>query len=162
VTGLSRFSYSGHRRSSTLRFTSETSDVRAIGKESAARYVMKAVCGKRVRCLRVAVQLVGREHGAHLWAESYDRQFARKTFSRCRTTDTAHCFDRRGSARALVHSMSESLRAGALVNTPRMRLCCAHSLLERSPRRSTGKSGRYLKRRLPSSPATATAWPCCR
>lgn len=76
VTGLSRFSYLRViARSSTLRCTSETSDVRAIGKELGARYVMEGSLRQAGSMLRVAVQLVDAGTGAHLWAETYDRQF---------------------------------------------------------------------------------------
>jgi eukaryotic-like serine/threonine-protein kinase len=77
ITGLSRFSYLRViARSSTLRFTSETSDVRAVGRELGARYVMEGSLRQAGAMLRVAVQLVDAATGAHLWAETYDRQFA--------------------------------------------------------------------------------------
>lgn len=72
VTGLSRFSYLRViARGSTLRFTSETSDVRTIGKELGARYVMEGSLRQAGSMLRVAVHLVDASTGAHLWAEKY-------------------------------------------------------------------------------------------
>jgi TolB-like protein/predicted ATPase len=112
VTGLSRFSYLRViARGSTLRFTSETSDVRAIGKELGARYVMEGSLRQAGSMLRVAVQLVDASTGAHLWAETYDRQFRAEDIFALqddlvpRIVSTVA--DQYG---ALVHSMSESLR----------------------------------------------------
>ncbi|MGH9841637.1 MAG: protein kinase domain-containing protein [Blastocatellia bacterium] len=69
VTGLSRFSYLRViARGSTLRFTSAVSDVRTIGKELGARYVMEGNLRQAGSVLRVAVQLVDASTGAHLWA----------------------------------------------------------------------------------------------
>jgi non-specific serine/threonine protein kinase len=76
VTGLSRFSYLRViARSSTFRFTSESADVRSAGKELGARYVMEGSLRQAGSSLRVSVQLVDAGTGAHLWAETYDRQF---------------------------------------------------------------------------------------
>jgi serine/threonine protein kinase len=77
VTGLSRFSYLRViARSSTLRYASETSDVRAIGKQLGARYVMEGSLRQAGALLRLAVQLVDATTGAHLWAETYERSFS--------------------------------------------------------------------------------------
>ena len=76
VTGLSRFSYLRViARSSTARFGSGAVDVRAIGKEIGARYVMEGSLRQAGPTLRVAVQLVDTVSGAHLWAETYERPF---------------------------------------------------------------------------------------
>ena len=76
VTGLSRFSYLRViARSATLQLTGEAADVRAIGKELGARYVMDGNLRQAGATLRVSVQLVDASTGAHLWAETYDRPF---------------------------------------------------------------------------------------
>ena len=76
VTGLSRFSYLRViARGSTLRYASAGVDVRAVGREVGARYVMEGSLRRAGRKLRVAVQLVDTVSGAHLWAEAYDRDF---------------------------------------------------------------------------------------
>jgi serine/threonine protein kinase len=76
VTGLSRFSYLRViARSSTSRDAHGERDIRAVGKELGAKYVMEGnlrLAGSR---LRIAVQLVDAATGAHLWAETYDRNF---------------------------------------------------------------------------------------
>jgi TolB-like protein len=76
ITGLSRFSYLRViARGSTAKYSSESGDVRAIGKELGARYVMEGSLRHAGSKLRVAVQLVDAATGAHLWAETYERTF---------------------------------------------------------------------------------------
>ena len=76
VTGLSRFSYLRViARSSTLRYAQQAVDVRAVGKELGARYLMQGSLRQAGSILRIAVQLVDASSGAHLWAETYDRTF---------------------------------------------------------------------------------------
>ena len=76
VTGLSRFSYLRViARSSTSRYADGTHDVRAVGEELGARYVMEGSVRQAGPVLRVAVQLVDAESGAHLWAETYNRPY---------------------------------------------------------------------------------------
>ena len=76
VTGLSRFSYLHViARGSTLRYANQTADLRTVGKELAARYVMEGTLRQAGTKLRLAVQLVDATTGAHLWAENYEREF---------------------------------------------------------------------------------------
>jgi adenylate cyclase len=76
VTGLSRFSYLRViARGSTLKFKDHAADLRTVGKEIGARYVMEGNLRQAGNRLRVAVQLLDAVSGTHLWAESYDRAF---------------------------------------------------------------------------------------
>jgi TolB-like protein len=76
VTGLERFSYLRViSRSSTERYASETADVRSVGQELGARYVLEGSLRQAGAQLRVAAQLVDARTGAHLWAETYNRPF---------------------------------------------------------------------------------------
>jgi TolB-like protein/Tfp pilus assembly protein PilF len=77
VTGLSRFSYLRViARGSTTKYSGESGDVRTIGKELGARYVMEGSLRQAGTKLRLAVQLVDALSGAHLWAENYERAFS--------------------------------------------------------------------------------------
>jgi TolB-like protein len=77
ITGLSRFSYLRViARGSTAKYLSESGDIRAIGKELGARYVMEGSIRQAGSKLRLAVQLVDAVSGAHLWAENYERAFS--------------------------------------------------------------------------------------
>jgi TolB-like protein/tetratricopeptide (TPR) repeat protein len=76
ITGFSRFSYLRViARSSTAKYSSESGDIRAIGKELGARYVMEGSLRQAGSKVRIATQLVDANCGAGLWAETYDRPF---------------------------------------------------------------------------------------
>jgi TolB-like protein len=112
VTGLSRFSYLRViARGSTLRLAKDSGDVRAVGKELGARYVLQGSLRQAGAKLRLAVQLIEAVSGSHLWAENYERSFSPETIFDLqddlvpRIVSTVA--DQYG---ALVHSMSESLR----------------------------------------------------
>jgi serine/threonine protein kinase len=62
-------------RSSTLRYAHGEADVRVIGREPGARYVMEGSLRQAGAKLRLAVQLADASSGAHVWAETYDRTF---------------------------------------------------------------------------------------
>jgi TolB-like protein len=80
ITGLSRFSYLRViARSSTQRYSSESGDVRTVGKELGARYVMEGSLRQAGSRLRIGVQLVDAASGANLWAETYERVFTPDT-----------------------------------------------------------------------------------
>jgi len=77
VTGLSRFSYLRViARGSTLRYANQAADLRMVGKELGARYVMEGSLRQAGTKLRLAVQLVDATNGAHLWAENFERPFS--------------------------------------------------------------------------------------
>jgi TolB-like protein len=77
ITGLSRFSYSRViARGSTAKYSSESGDIRAIGRELGARYVMEGSLRQAGGKLRLAVHLADTVSGAHLWAETYERAFS--------------------------------------------------------------------------------------
>jgi len=74
VTGLSRFPHLRViARSSTSRFAGAGGDVRSIGKELGARYLLEGRLRQAGAMLRVTVQLLDALTGAHLWAETYNR-----------------------------------------------------------------------------------------
>ena len=76
VTGLSRFSYLRViARGSTAKYSSESGDIRTIGRELGARYVMEGSIRQAGTKVRIAVQLVDAMTGAHLWADTYERSF---------------------------------------------------------------------------------------
>ncbi|MCW5969409.1 MAG: protein kinase [Blastocatellales bacterium] len=112
VTGLSRFScLRVIARGSTLKYANDSGDVRAIGKELGARYVMEGSLRQAGAHLRVAVQLVDASTGAHLWAETYNRTFSSEAVFELQddlvpriVSTVADWYG------ALPHSMSEAVR----------------------------------------------------
>jgi len=76
VTGLSRFSYLRViGRSSTAQYADAVGEVRTIGQDLGARYVMTGSVRRAGATVRIAAQLVDASTGAHLWAETYTRRF---------------------------------------------------------------------------------------
>lgn len=61
-------------RNSTFAFKDRPTDVRAIGAELGARYVVEGSARRAGDRLRVAAQLIDATTGAHLWSRSYDRR----------------------------------------------------------------------------------------
>jgi len=77
ITGLSRFSYLRViARGSAAKYSSFSGDVRVVGKELGARYVMEGNPLQAGTRLRISVQLVDAASGSHLWAETYERPFS--------------------------------------------------------------------------------------
>src|SRR5579864_1306914 len=112
VTGLSRFSYLRViARGSTAKYSSETGDVRAIGKELGARYVMEGSIRQAGAKVRIAVQLIDANAGSSLWAETYDRPFTPEETLDIIDDVVPRIVATIGDAQGvLAHSMTEALR----------------------------------------------------
>jgi len=74
TTGLSRFSYLHViSRNATMPLGDKATDVRSLGKELGARYVIEGSVRKGGSAVRISAQLVDASTGAQLWAETYNR-----------------------------------------------------------------------------------------
>jgi adenylate cyclase len=74
TTGLSRFRYlSVVASDSAARLKGETGDERTLGAKLGARYVLEGSIRKGGSGIRVIAQLIDRQTGAQLWAETYNR-----------------------------------------------------------------------------------------
>lgn len=74
ITGLTRFTHLFViARNTTFRYKGRSIDVREVGRELGARYVLEGGIRKTSDQLRVSVQLLETRTGTHLWAETYDR-----------------------------------------------------------------------------------------
>ena len=112
ITGLSRFSYlKVIARTSTSRFANQSIDMRAIGKELGARYVMEGNLRQAGTRLRLAVQLVDSTSGAHLWAETYDRAFDPDAIFQLQDELVPRIVSTVADAHGILpHTMSEAIR----------------------------------------------------
>jgi TolB-like protein/Flp pilus assembly protein TadD len=63
-------------RSTALTYKGKAADVRQIGRELNVRYVLEGSVQRGGACLRLNVQLIEAETGAHLWAERFDKPLA--------------------------------------------------------------------------------------
>jgi eukaryotic-like serine/threonine-protein kinase len=77
TTDLSRFPYLRVIASnSATAYKGRAADIRTMGRELGARYVLEGSLRRRGRAVRVSAQLMDAESGAQLWAESYDRELS--------------------------------------------------------------------------------------
>jgi adenylate cyclase len=60
-------------RHSSFAFKGRTLDVREVGKQLGARYVLEGGVRTSGNRIRINAQLIGASDGAHVWAERYDR-----------------------------------------------------------------------------------------
>jgi len=75
TAGLSRFPYLRVvAYNSAMTHKSRAKDIRAVGRELGARYVVEGSIRKGGRTLRINAQLVDAASGVQLWAETYNRE----------------------------------------------------------------------------------------
>ena len=78
ITELARFrDLSVIARNATFSYKGKAVDVRQVGKELGIRYVVEGSVQRRADLVRVTVQLLDARSGAHLWAETYERDLIR-------------------------------------------------------------------------------------
>ena len=74
ITELSRFSELGViARNSTFRYKGRAVDVKQVGSELGARYVVEGSVRKSGSRVRISAQLIDAASAKHIWAERYDR-----------------------------------------------------------------------------------------
>ena len=74
ITALSLWrSFPVIARNSTFGYKGTSPDVRKVGEELGARYVVEGSVRKSGHRVRVTAQLINAETGHHIWAEHYDR-----------------------------------------------------------------------------------------
>jgi len=75
TAGLSRFPYLRVvAYNSAMTYKTRSADIRVVGRELGARYVVEGSIRKRGRGLRFNAQLVDAASGVQLWAETYNRE----------------------------------------------------------------------------------------
>ena len=77
ITELSRFSdLFVIARNSSFQYKGKSVDVRHVGRELGVRYVLEGSIRRGGDRVRVSVQLIDAQTGAHCWAEHYDREIS--------------------------------------------------------------------------------------
>jgi len=112
TSGLSRFPYlQVVSHNSAMAYKGRSGDMRAVGRELGARYVLEGSVRKAVSTIRVSAQLVDASTGAQLWAEAYNRELGDASPFQIQDDFTdrivATVADSQG---ALVRSMAASIR----------------------------------------------------
>ena len=161
VTGLSRFSYLRViARGSTLRYANQATDLRTVGKELEARYVMEGSLRQAGTKLRLAVQLVDATSGAHLWAETYERAFTADDIFALQDDlvprIVSSVADQYG---VLPRSMSEALRGKSEASlTPHEAVLRAISYFSRITAEEHAAVRDILERAVREAPSHADSW----
>ena len=74
ITALSLWrSFPVIARNSTFAYKGQSPDIRTVGEELGARYVIEGSVRRTTERVRVTAQLINSETGHHVWAERYDR-----------------------------------------------------------------------------------------
>ncbi len=161
VTGLSRFSYLRViARTSTARFASGTVDLRAIGKELGARYVMEGSLRQAGSLLRVSVQLLDATSGAHLWAETYDRPFRAEEVFALQDDVVPRIVSTVADAYGILpHSMSLAVRSKSFEElSPYEALLRSFSYAERVTAAEHAQAKAGLERAVEHAPGFSDCW----
>jgi len=75
ITALSRFRwFLVIARSSTFVYKGQGADVKQVGRDLAARYVLEGSVRRSEQRVRITAQLIDAASGGHIWAEQYDRE----------------------------------------------------------------------------------------
>jgi len=161
ITALSRFSYlKVIALSSTSRYAREAADVRPVGGEFGARYVMEGNLRQAGARLRITVQLVDSVSGAHLWAENYERAFTSEGLFELQddlaSRIVATVADPHG---ILPRSISEILRnKGPDQLTPSEAALRYFGYIERATPEEHAVARDALERAVANAPEQATCW----
>jgi TolB-like protein len=161
VTGLSRFSYlKVIARGSTAKYSSESGDVRAIGKELGARFVMEGNLRQAGTKLRLAVQLVDATSGAHLWAENYERTFDPESVFALQDELVPRIVSTVADAHGVLpHTMSEAIRGKSPEQlTPYEAVLRSFSYAERISPEEHAVARTALEHAVQLAPSYAYAW----
>ena len=161
ITGLSRFSYLRViARGSTVKYSSESGDVRTIGKELGARYVMEGSLRQAGSKLRLAVQLADTVSGAHLWAETYERTFTPESVFDVQDDLVPRIVSTVADQYGILpRSMSETLRSKSEESlTPHEALLRSFGFLERISPTEHATARRIVERAVERDPNQADAW----
>jgi serine/threonine protein kinase/tetratricopeptide (TPR) repeat protein len=161
MTGLSRFSYLRViARSSTSRYAKGAEDIRSVGKELGARYVMEGSLRHAGSKLRLAVQLVDTVTGAHLWAENYERTFSPDAVFELQDDLAPRMVSTVADQYGILpRSMSEAVRYKSEDQlTPHEALLRAFSYFERITPDEHANVRRILERAVQQAPGHADCW----
>jgi len=161
VTGLSRFSYLRViARGSTHKYANQTTDLRTVGKELGARYVMEGSLRQAGTKLRVAVRLADTLTGLQLWAENYERAFAPESIFELQDDLVPRIVSTVADGYGVLpHSMSEILRSKADDElTPHEAVIRAFGYYERFTPAEHAQVRRILEIAVRRTPDHSGAW----
>lgn len=128
ITDLSRFrNLYVIARNSTFAYKGRAIDVRQVGRELNARYVVEGSVQRGGDAVRVNVQLLDATNGAHLWAESYERSFKNAKVFGVQDDITARVVSAIGDTHGAIFSSTFEQSAGKGTTSLDAYECVLHS-----------------------------------
>ena len=160
-TGLSRFSYLRViARGSTLRYSNQASDLRTVGKELGARYLISGSLRLAGARLRLTVQLSDATTGAQLWTETYERAFSAEAAFDIQDDVVPRIVSTVADQYGILpRSMGQVVRAKPLDQlTPYEALLRSFGFTERMTEEEYAAATRALERAVEEAPADSDCW----
>jgi len=163
TSGLSRFPYlKVVAYNSAMTYKGRPADIRTVGRELGARYVVEGSVRKRGRALRTSAQLLDAATGTQLWADAYDREVGETGTFQIQDDLTDHIVTTVADGYGvLVRSMAAPTRDKNVGDLSASELVLRYySFMQQvnPPEHAMLRDG--LERALEREPNHATAWAC--
>jgi non-specific serine/threonine protein kinase len=163
TSGLSRFPYlQVIAHNSAMAFKGRTADIRTVGRELGARYVLEGSVRKRGRAVRVSTQLLDAASGTQLWAEAYDREISHTSLFEIQDDLTDHIVTTVADGYGvLVRSMAAPTRNKNVEDLSASELVLRYyAFMQQIDPQEHAVLRAGLERALEREPNHATAWAC--
>jgi TolB-like protein len=163
TAGLSRFPYlQVIAHNSAMTYKGRATDIRTVGRELGARYVLEGSIRKRGRSIRVSAQLMDAVSGTQLWAEAYDREISDAGTFQIQDDLTDHIVTSVADGYGvLVRSMAAPTRDRKVEELSASELILRYyAYLQHFDPREHALLRAGLERALAREPNHATAWAC--
>ncbi len=163
TTGLLRFPYlQVIAHNSAMAYKGRAADIRTVGRELGARYVIEGSIRKRGRAIRVSAQLMDAVSGTQLWAEAYDREISDAGTFQVQDDLTDHIVTSVADGYGvLVRSMAAPTRDRKVEELSASELVLRHyAFMQQVNPQEHAVLRAGLERALERGPNHATAWAC--
>ena len=163
TTGLARFPYlQVIAHNSAMAYKGRAADIRTVGRELGARYVIEGSIRRRGPSTRVSAQLMDAANGTQLWAQSYDREIGDAGTFQIQDDLTDHIVTSVADGYGvLVRSMAAPTRDRKVEELSASELVLRHYafMQQVDPQEHAALRG-GLERALERDPNHAIAWAC--
>jgi serine/threonine protein kinase/tetratricopeptide (TPR) repeat protein len=163
TTGFSRFPYlQVIAHNSAMAYKGRAADIRTVGRELGARYVIEGSIRKRGRAIRVSAQLTDAVSGTQLWAEAFDREINDAGTFQVQDDLTDHIVTTVADGYGvLVRSMATPTRDRKVEELSASELVLRHyAFMQQVDPQEHAVLRAGLERALEREPNHATAWAC--
>jgi serine/threonine protein kinase/tetratricopeptide (TPR) repeat protein len=163
TAGFSRFPYlQVIAHNSALAYKGRAADIRTVGRELGARYVIEGSIRKRGRAIRVSAQLMDAVSGTQLWAEAFDREISDAGTFQVQDDLTDHIVTTVADGYGvLVRSMAAPTRDRKVEELSASELVLRHyAFMQQVNPQEHAVLRAGLERALEREPNHATSWAC--